>query len=58
MTPAGFNRGNNNRTNTFAAVADAKKSPGLLEHLRGVEIGNEPDGEHLPTALSGPLLIH
>ncbi|KXJ91623.1 hypothetical protein Micbo1qcDRAFT_203689 [Microdochium bolleyi] len=42
-TILGFNRGDNNRTNTFEAILDAKKSPGLLKHLKGVEIGNEPD---------------
>ncbi|KAH7020712.1 uncharacterized protein B0I36DRAFT_387583 [Microdochium trichocladiopsis] len=42
-TILGFNRGNNNLTDTFEAFANAKTSPGLLEHLAGVEVGNEPD---------------
>ncbi|KAK1148193.1 hypothetical protein N8T08_010838 [Aspergillus melleus] len=36
-----FNRGDNNRSNTFAAVVEAKKR--ALNYLSAVELGNEPD---------------
>ncbi|KAL3482979.1 hypothetical protein BJX62DRAFT_245344 [Aspergillus germanicus] len=37
----GFNRGDNNRSNTFAAVVEAKKR--ALRNLAAIELGNEPD---------------
>ncbi|KAH6672089.1 hypothetical protein B0J14DRAFT_618426 [Halenospora varia] len=37
----GFNRGDNNRTNTYEAVLKAK--PKALKYLWGIELGNEPD---------------
>ncbi|KAL2802462.1 hypothetical protein BJX63DRAFT_437848 [Aspergillus granulosus] len=40
-TILGFNRGDNNRSNTFAAVVEAKKR--ALGNLAAIELGNEPD---------------
>ncbi|KAL4767147.1 hypothetical protein BDW60DRAFT_220775 [Aspergillus nidulans var. acristatus] len=37
----GFNRGDNNRSNTFTAVVEAKKR--ALTNLAAIELGNEPD---------------
>ncbi|KAF3386922.1 hypothetical protein F1880_001326 [Penicillium rolfsii] len=49
----GFNRGDNNRSNTYRAVLDAKKR--VLSHLWAVELGNEPDvylSQSKPDAIS------
>ncbi|KAF3402328.1 Beta-glucuronidase [Talaromyces pinophilus] len=40
-TMLGFNRGDNNQTNTYLAVVEAKER--ALNHLWAVELGNEPD---------------
>ncbi|KAG4284567.1 hypothetical protein FPRO06_08946 [Fusarium proliferatum] len=40
-TILGFNRGLNNRTNTFAAVLKAKEK--VAKYLWAIELGNEPD---------------
>ncbi|KAH6689036.1 hypothetical protein F5X68DRAFT_230697 [Plectosphaerella plurivora] len=40
-TMIGFNRGHNNRTNTFAAALELKKR--ALEFVDSIELGNEPD---------------
>ncbi|KAJ0426845.1 hypothetical protein BJY00DRAFT_306836 [Aspergillus carlsbadensis] len=40
-TILGFNRGDNNRSNTFEAVVEAKKR--ALSNLAAIELGNEPD---------------
>ncbi|KAG7285774.1 hypothetical protein NEMBOFW57_008068 [Staphylotrichum longicolle] len=40
-----FNRGDNNRTNTFEAIMAAKQR--ALDYLWAIEIGNEPDLYHL-----------
>jgi len=40
-TILGFNRGRNNRTNTFAAVVEADKRAG--NDIMAIELGNEPD---------------
>ncbi|KUL86952.1 hypothetical protein ZTR_05294 [Talaromyces verruculosus] len=40
-TMLGFNQGDNNQTNTYLAVVDAKER--ALSHLWAVELGNEPD---------------
>ncbi|KAJ5475373.1 hypothetical protein N7539_008439 [Penicillium diatomitis] len=37
-----FNRGDDNQTNTYLAVQEAKKR--ALDHLWAIELGNEPDG--------------
>jgi hypothetical protein len=42
----GFNRGDNNRSKTFAAVVEAKRR--ALRNLVAIELGNEPDGECCP----------
>ena len=49
LIPQGFNRGDNNRTNTYLAVVDAKER--ALSHLWAVELGNEPDGMEALAAL-------
>ncbi|TLD10910.1 hypothetical protein PgNI_06550 [Pyricularia grisea] len=40
-TTIGFNRGHNNRTNTFAAALELKKR--ALPFIDAIELGNEPD---------------
>ncbi|KLU85834.1 hypothetical protein MAPG_04854 [Magnaporthiopsis poae ATCC 64411] len=40
-TTVGFNRGRNNRTNTFAAISELEKR--ALPFVDAIEIGNEPD---------------
>ncbi|KAF7713085.1 Beta-glucuronidase [Penicillium ucsense] len=52
-TMLGFNRGDNNQTNTYLAVQEAKKR--ALDHLWAIELGNEPDvyiWAHKPDAVS------
>lgn len=39
--PLGFNRGNDNITNTLEAVMEAKARAG--QNLGAIELGNEPD---------------
>ncbi|KAH8901723.1 hypothetical protein GQ53DRAFT_790114 [Thozetella sp. PMI_491] len=42
-TLLGFNRGDNNRSNTFEAVLAAKARPNVMGNLWAIELGNEPD---------------
>lgn len=54
LIPQGFNRGDDNRTNTYLAVVDAKER--ALGQLWAVELGNEPDGMEALAAF--PRHIH
>jgi hypothetical protein len=51
----GFNRGDNNQTNTYLAVVEAKER--ALNHLWAVELGNEPDGMEALAALPWHIKI-
>ena len=52
----GFNRGRNNRTNTYSAVLEAdKRASGNIE---AVELGNEPDRKPRDRCLLCNMPIH